>query len=136
MQQRFAFGLGFAAVLATSSAFGQTSPSTNKLVCAITDAKQCVAFRACERVSPKEINISPLVTIDVKKKEIASKVMDKPIRTESIEAVRTTDTAIFLHGEQGDNVWSATIYLNDGTLTASVSGLGISFALFGKCAPN
>ncbi len=62
--------------------------------------------------------------------------MNKPRRVENIEAVRKTDSAIFLHGEQDNSVWSATIYLSDGTLTASGSGLGISFALFGRCAPK
>lgn len=87
-------------------------------------------------MSPEQISIAPIITLNIEKKEIASAAMNKPRRVENIEAVRKTDSAIFLHGEQDKNVWSATFYLSDGTLTASVSGLGISFALFGRCAPK
>ena len=53
--------------------------------------------------------------------------------TEDIEGISSTDKAIFLHGQQDQETWNATISLEDGSLTGGISSTPSSFALFGHC---
>lgn len=90
----------------------------------------------CRRVTPQSVNLAPIMTLDIEKKELASLSLLEKERTEAIEGIESTDDHIFLHGLQDEETWSAVISRKDGTLTGTISTIEAGFAFFGHCAPN
>ena len=90
----------------------------------------------CRRITPQAINLAPIMTLDIKKKELASLSLLEKERTETIEGIKATDDHVFLHGLQDEETWSAVISRKTGALTGAISTVEAGFAFFGHCAPN
>ena len=71
--------------------------------------------------------------VDVDKKQLTEAAIGENGETEDIEGISSTDKAIFLHGQQDQETWNATISLEDGSLTGGISSTPSSFAMFGHC---
>lgn len=108
--------------------------AANAYFCAISEVYECLAVTGCKRVTPKDINMSALLALDIDKKELSSAGLGEPSRSEDIEGVVATDKVIFLHGTQDEETWNATISLENGTLTGGITSETSSFSLFGTCA--
>ena len=116
-------------------AFAQNKPAkVTSLICSLGEAQECLPFSGCKRVRPADINVSSMTVVDLEKKELTSMVDQG--RKESIEGINETEQAIFLHGQQDERSWSASISKQSGIVAASVNAIGRSFALFGQCAPK
>jgi hypothetical protein len=102
-------------------------------ICGISEVFECLALKGCNEVSPQTINMSPLMALDIDKKQLSAAGMGGTARTEDIEGVSTTDKAVFLYGSQDQNSWNATISLETGALTGGITSGTSSFALFGNC---
>ena len=125
-----------AAVIASAALFTplQTLAGEGKYICAVAEARECLPLQVCKRVSPRQINIAPLMELDLDKKELVSAAMGDRNRKETIEGIRKTKDALYLHGQQDEETWSAVISLVDGAMTASISAADAGFVLFGNCA--
>jgi hypothetical protein len=118
--------------LAPTGAFA----AAGSYLCAIGEVHECLAVTGCKRVSPKEVNLSPFITVDLDNKKLSSVAVGRKADEEDVEGMAVTDKAIFLFGTQDEETWNATVSLEDGTLTGGISSEGSSFALFGHCAPK
>ena len=107
--------------------------AADSYICGISEVFECLALKGCNEVSPQTINMSPLIALDIDKKQLSSAAMGGAARSEDIEGVSTTDKAIFLYGSQDQNSWNATISLETGALTGGVTSGTSSFAMFGSC---
>ena len=105
-------------------------------LCAINEVYECVAVTGCNRISLEDANLTPIMLIDVEKKQLRTAPLGGDPRTDDIDSVAVTDKAILLHGngiKQTDRTWSAVISLETGNVTAGVSTLDSSLSLLGKC---
>jgi len=126
-----------AGVLAAMQFSTQSAVSaTNNYVCAISEVQECKLNESCRRITPQQINLAPIVTLDIKKKEMASLTLLEKGRSEAIEGLIKTDKHIFMHGHQDEETWSAVVSLESGTFTGAISTVEAGFPFFGHCAPN
>jgi hypothetical protein len=124
-------GLSFLCVL-PAAGFG----AEKSYLCAINEVYECVAVTGCSRISLEDANLTPIMLIDVEKKQLRTAPLGGDPRTDDIDSVAVTDKAILLHGngiKQTDRTWSAVISLETGNVTAGVSTLDSSLSLLGKC---
>jgi hypothetical protein len=110
--------------------------AASSYLCAISEAYECMAVTGCKRAALEDINLSPLILVDLDKKQLTSVTMGDPARTEDIEGVSATDKAVFLHGTQGEGTWNAIVSLENGALTGGISIGTSSFSIFGNCTPK
>lgn len=110
--------------------------ATNTYICAINEVEECRLNEACKRATPEDVNLAPIMVLDIAKKELVSASMTDKGRKETIEGLKVTDKHIFLHGLQDEEAWSTVISLESGVLTGSISAVGTVFVLFGNCAPK
>ena len=123
-------------LVAVMTAAPNASLSAEKMmVCAFSEVRKCTPLGTCQRVSPKEVNLAPIVMLDLENKELFSVSIGDSGRREAID-VKMTNDAVFLNGQQGKEAWSAVISLTTGSMTANVSLEGVGFVMFGDCAPN
>jgi len=115
--------------LAPTGAFA----AAGSYLCAIAEVHECLAVTGCKRVSPKEINLSAFIEVDIDNKKLSAATLAEDKDEEDVEGITVTDKAIFLYGTQDEETWNATISLEDGTLTGGITSEGSSFALFGHC---
>ena len=115
---------------------GAHAAAPNNYVCAISEVQECRMNGSCRRIPPQTINLAPIMTLDIKKKELASLSLLEKERTEAIEGLKATDDHVFMHGLQDEETWSAVISRKNGSFTGSISTLEAGFAFFGHCAPN
>jgi hypothetical protein len=125
-------------LFALMQAWTQSAVSaTNNYICAINEVEECrLNNKACKRATPEDVNLAPIMVLDIAKKELVSASMTDKGRKETIEGLKVTDKHVFLHGFQDEDTWSAVISLESGTLTGSISSVATVFVLFGYCAPK
>lgn len=114
----------------------EVQSATNNYICAINEVEECRLNEACKRAMPGDVNLAPIVTLDIANKELVSASMTDKGRKEKIEGVKTTDKHVFLHGRQDEETWSAVISTESGVMTGSISAVGAAYVLFGNCAPQ
>ena len=73
------------------------------------------------------------IVVDVDKKQLSETAINENSETEDIEGITATDKAIFMHGQQDQETWNATISLEDGSFTGGITSSPSSFAVFGHC---
>jgi hypothetical protein len=110
--------------------------AASSYICAVNEVYECLGVEGCKRVTLKDINLAPIMTLDAEKKELRSSAIGLPPQTEDIEGFVVTEKAILLHGTQDEETWNATVSLADGSLTGGITSGTSSFALFGTCAPK
>ena len=77
--------LGFA----PASAFA----AAGSYLCAIGEVHECLAVSGCKRVSPKEVNLSPFITVDLDNKKLSSVAVGRKADEEDVEGITVTDKA-------------------------------------------
>jgi hypothetical protein len=128
---KFCVGLAFLCTVPAAGFAGEKS-----FLCAINDVYECVAVTGCNRISLEDANLTPIMLIDVEKKQLRTAPLGGDPRADDIDSVTVTDKAILLHGtgkKDSDRTWSAVISLDTGNVTAGVSTLDSSLSLLGKC---
>jgi hypothetical protein len=110
--------------------------AASSYLCAIGEVYECEAVNGCKRVSTDTINLSELILVDLDKKQLTEVAIGENGETEDIEGVSSNDKSIFLHGQQDQETWNATISLENGALTGGISSSPSSFAVFGHCTPK
>jgi len=124
-------------LFALMQAWTQSAVSaTNNYICAINEVEECRSNEACKRAAPEDVNLAPIMVLDIAKKELVSASITDKGRKETIEGLKVTDKHVFLHGVQDEDTWSAVLSLESGVLTGSISSVGTVFVLFGNCAPK
>jgi hypothetical protein len=125
-------GIAFLCVLPTPGLTEEKS-----YLCAINEVYECVTLTGCSRISLEDANLAGIMLIDLEKKQLRTAPFGGEPRSDNIESVTVTDTAILLHGmgkQETDRTWSAVISLKTGNVNAGVSTLDSSLSLLGRCS--
>ncbi|MGV1014732.1 MAG: hypothetical protein ACOYB4_07155 [Methyloceanibacter sp.] len=109
------------------------SAATGSYICAFSDVYECETVTGCKRASLNAINIPEFIVIDLDKKQLTGASIGNNHRTEDIEGMTSDDKHIFLHGQQDEETWNATITLETGALSGGITSGLSSFAVFGNC---
>jgi hypothetical protein len=107
---------------------------SSRLLCAPTDAIQCVGAGECERAKVEELNLPRFLTIDFKAKTMTGKVEgEEGEKTTLIQTVEKLESQTVLQGIQNGRGWSIVIDAVSGDLSAAIAGDDLSFVIFGVC---
>jgi len=125
--------LGFAAMLLPAGASAAELDGKANLVCAAIDVIGCTNGPGCLEGSAGDFDLPQFMFVDFKKQEIQA-TNDAGLKvTSPIRSSEVTEQQIILQGIENHRGWSATIDKDNGTLTVTSSGSGVSFMIFGAC---
>lgn len=110
----------------------ETITGSEVCFCAVTRIMECEAIGGCEEISPETANIPGFIKADFKKKRLST-VAKEDTRTTDVKNVEQDGTNFILHGSENHRAWSMMIDSTSGKMSASVTGTGYGFILFGIC---
>lgn len=119
-----------AVFLALGTALVDDFDGSKALICATTEAMDCVAGDECTKGRPGDIGAPKFLRIDFSKKVIYG-----PKRSTSIVAMDTSDKQILLQGKEMEFGWMLALDQESGNMTASLVNREGVFILFGSCTP-
>lgn len=117
-------------VIAFGTAFAADFDGSKALICATTEAMDCVAGNQCTKGRPDDIGAPKFFRIDFSKKIIYG-----PKRSTPIAAMDTTDEQILLQGKEMEYGWTLALDQDSGNMTATLVNREGVFVLFGSCTP-
>jgi hypothetical protein len=100
--------------------------------CVPTAVTECVSEGECRPGTAESENLPDFFKIDLSGKTIAAK--DKG-RLSPIERIDRSANEITLYGTESGRAWVLMIQEKTGRMSASVTGDGESFVIFGVCPP-
>jgi hypothetical protein len=100
--------------------------------CAVAEVFECTAVAGCKRVSARQANLPPMVTLNVKEKKLFSGLFGGDALF-SAGAIHEDEKILILHGRQGLQTWTAVVDKNTGDMSGTISQLGRTFSQFGHC---
>jgi hypothetical protein len=100
--------------------------------CAVAEVFECSAIAGCKRVSARQANLPPMVTLNVKEKKLFSGLFGGDALFAAGE-IHEDEKILILHGRHGLQTWTAVVDKNTGDMSGSVANLGRTFAQFGHC---
>ena len=126
--------LTVAAVYAPRSAIaaGKLDPAT-PFTCVPTTVWECGDDSNCERGTARSEHLPEFFTIDVNAKTLGT---NEKGRQSTIERVNRNGDGTVLYGADGPRSWVVNINMKTGNLSASVTGDGESFVIYGVCLPQ
>ena len=106
------------------------------LICAALAVTECEADGRCQRRTAAGVNLPSLFKVDIAALKLRNLEADTgPQAKES--AIRNVDHAngkMILSGAEAERGWSVLIHESTGKMSATVSGDGEGFVIFGQCA--
>lgn len=118
-------------VAATSSAAALESSSG--MVCAAPDAVACTSSPGCLEGRAKSFDLPELVIVDMEKKVIRASEQSGIEEVSPIKNSEESGNHLIIQGVENGRGWGISVDRENGAMTATVSGDGISFILFGTC---
>ena len=103
-------------------------------LCAITRVIECDSQGECAEIQPEAVNIPTFIKIDFKDKTLGS-LNSNGSKTTAIKNFEQADEHLVLQGAENKRAWSMMVTGETGKMSASVSGEGYGFLLFGSCTP-
>jgi hypothetical protein len=99
-------------------------------LCVPTAVAECVADGECRPGTAESENLPEFFKVDLKAKTIRAE--DKG-RLSPIKRIDRGDGEIILYGSEAERAWVLTIREKTGKMSASVTGDGENFVIFGVC---
>ncbi|HEY4136550.1 MAG TPA: hypothetical protein VGO34_15195 [Alphaproteobacteria bacterium] len=118
------------AVFVCTPALAADFDGSKALICAPTEAMDCVADEDCTRGSPAAIGAPAFIRLDVTKKTIAG-----PKQTAKILYVDKTADRLLLQGTEFGYGWTMALEQASGKLVTTLVDENGVFVLFGACTP-
>ncbi len=100
--------------------------------CQLTEVFECTAQTGCTKTTAADRNLPPMVTLNVKQKNLFSGLFGGQGFLESGD-VYEDDKVLILHGRRALQTWTAVVAKDTGAYSGSVSQLGTTYAEFGTC---
>jgi hypothetical protein len=100
--------------------------------CAVAEVFECTAVAGCKRVSAKQANLPPMVTLNVKEKKLFSGLFGGDALFAAGE-IHEDEKILVLHGRHGLQTWTAVVDKSSGGMSGTISQLGRTFSQFGHC---
>jgi len=101
-------------------------------VCVPTAVAECVADGECRPGTAESENLPDFFKIDLKAKTVRAEDKGKQ---SPIERVERQGDEVTLYGSEAGRAWVLMIREKTGRMSASVTGDGESFVIFGVCPP-
>ncbi|MGN6731166.1 MAG: hypothetical protein ACTHMB_04245 [Candidatus Binatia bacterium] len=128
--------LGFAYIIAAltfitlGTAFAADFDGSNPLICATTDAMDCVPGQDCAKGRPADMGAPAFLRIDFTKKTIGG-----PKRTTPIISMDNSENQILFQGKELAYGWTVALDQESGDFSATLVNREGVFVLFGSCTP-
>jgi len=119
------------ACLSMSTAIAGDFDGTKLLICAPTEAMNCVSGEPCTSGRPIDFGVPAFLHIDVAKKTIGG-----PKRTTKIQIVEKSENQILLLGTELNIAWTLALNTTEGTIAGTLADRDGAVALFGACTPQ
>jgi hypothetical protein len=113
----------------TASGAGNYDSST-PFICVPTAVTECVSEGECRPGTAESENLPDFFKVNLKEKTIGSK---DQTRLSSIKRIDRTAKDLTLYGTESARAWVLVIQEKTGRMSASVTGNGESFVIFGVC---
>jgi len=103
--------------------------------CAVHEVFECTAVSGCKRVRHAEAGIPPMVTLNVREKNLFSGLFGGGALLENGD-VYEDENVLIMRGRKGLQTWTAVVEKPSGAMAGSISQAGRTFAQFGTCEPS
>ena len=118
--------------VSTGAAAGQLDGSSD-MVCAVTDAVACLENANCAQGQARDFELPEIMVIDSKQKVIRGALESGEKAVSSIKNSERSGDHLILQGVENGRSWDIAINTNNGKMSASLVGDGVSFLSFGIC---
>ena len=115
--------------------FSLSTEASAKYACTVAEVFECMAIAGCKRVSARQANLPPMVTLDVKEKKLFSGLF-RATHCSRQGDIHEDERILILHGRKGLQTWTAVVDKNTGEMSGSITNLDRTFAQFGHCTPQ
>ncbi len=130
--QRLCFGaLALTVALGMSTAHASDLDGSRPLICATTQALDCVAGEKCLDGEAADVGAPVFMRIDFEKKEVIG-----PKRITPIVLVTQDADQILLQGNELGFGWTIALNKISGEMSASLVDRDGAYVLFGSCTPQ
>jgi hypothetical protein len=123
--------IGLCAAPSAMAAGGKYDGSA-PFLCVPTAVAECVANGECRPGTAESENLPEFFKVDLKAKTIRA---EDNGRRSFIKEIHRADGEISLYGSEAQRSWILIIQEKTGRMSASITGDGLSFVLFGVCPP-
>ena len=103
------------------------------LVCAATTVSECLTEGRCQPRNAERVNFPALFKVDAKAMKLWELGAEKPRET-SIRNLDRANNKMILSGAEGERGWTVLINEASGKMSATATGDGEGFVIFGQCA--
>lgn len=103
--------------------------------CAVHEVFECVAVSGCKRIRHETAGIPPMVTLNVKQKNLFSGLFGGAALLDNGD-VYEDENVLIMRGRKGLQTWTAVVEKPSGAMSGSISQAGRTFAQFGTCEPS
>ncbi len=116
---------------ATADSFDGSSP----LLCALTQAVECMPESGCESRSVEDVNLPLFVRIDFEKKQLSAAGNPENARSTTIQNMEQNNGMTILQGAENGRGWTIDMNQETGKFTAAIAEDRAGFIVFGACLP-
>jgi hypothetical protein len=100
------------------------------LVCVPLAVTECGAEGECQKGTPQSVNLPQFFSVDFKTMTIRAVEQN---RESAIKTVDRVNGKMILQGVQGQHGWTLIIAEDTGQMSATISGPGAGYVIFGSC---
>jgi hypothetical protein len=128
-------GLLATSVPPPSAGAAGTYDGSAPLVCAAVSVAECEAEGRCQQRTAAGVNLPSLFKIDLTAMKVRNLHGDtgQQGKESSIKNVDHANSKMILSGAEGERGWSVLIHETTGKMSATVTGDGEGFVIFGQC---
>lgn len=105
-------------------------------LCSSASVHVCLDDGSCITAVPWEVGVPDFMRVDLKKRRLSTTESSGENRATDLDAVERVDGHIYLHGVDGNRVYSMVIDEPSGFLTAAIARDGLTVTVFGACTPS
>jgi hypothetical protein len=105
-------------------------------LCASANVNVCLDDGSCISAVPWEVGVPDFMNVDLKKRRLSTTESSGENRATEIDAIERLNGHIYLHGVDGDRVFSFVIDEMSGFITAAIARDGLTVTVFGSCTPT
>jgi hypothetical protein len=114
----------------SAAAAGNNYDGSAPFLCIPTEVAECVAGNECRPGTAQSENLPDYFKVDLKAKIIRAEGKG---RQSSIREIHHVDGELSLYGSEAQRSWILLIREKTGKMSASITGDGVSFVIFGIC---
>jgi hypothetical protein len=93
---------------------------------------ECIAVSGCKRITHETAGIPPMLTLNVKEKNLFSGLFGGGALLEKCN-VYDDEKVLIMGGRKGLQIWSAVVEKPSGNMSGTIAQAGRAFTQFGTC---